>query len=179
MFRVLGLVVLLGGGALFGCASAPKTTAERASIDADANQALASMTDKDPDLRGVLDRSAGYVVFPSVKQGGFVVGGAGGKGVFFEHGRPAGYAQLSQASVGAQVGGQAFSEVIVMRDRAAVDKMKASKFDLGGQASATMIKAGAASAAQFNDSGIAVFVEPRGGAMLNVSLTGQTVKVTM
>jgi lipid-binding SYLF domain-containing protein len=161
-----------------GCASAPKTTAQRNIIRSDADQALATMTAADPSLRPLLDQAAGYVVFPEVKQGGFIVGGAGGKGVLYERGVPVGFAEMSQASVGAQVGGQSYSELIILRDQYALDRLKASKFDVGGQASATAIRAGAASAANFSGSGVAVFVKPRGGAMLNVSLTGQKIRFT-
>ena len=180
MLRTLGvgLCVVLGGG-VFGCAaSAPKTHAARQELHGDAEEAVAQMTARDPDLKPLLDQAAGYVVFPDVKQGGFVVGGASGQGVLFVNGRRAGFAQLSQASVGAQIGGQKYSEVVVFRDQSALDRAKASKMDLGAQASATIVKAGAASSTRFNDSGVAVFVQPKGGAMLNVSLTGQTVKFT-
>jgi lipid-binding SYLF domain-containing protein len=171
--------MVLGGVVAAGCASAPKTTAQKQTLEQDANQTVAEMTSRDPDLKPMLDRSTAYIVFPSVKQGGFVVGGAGGKGVLLQHGRMTGFVDLSQASLGAQVGGQEFAEIIVVRDQAALDKIKAGKFDMGGQASATMVKAGAAAAAPFSDQGLAVFVNPKGGAMLNVSVTGQTLKYVM
>jgi lipid-binding SYLF domain-containing protein len=179
MSRTLGwgLCLALVGG-VFGCASAPKTSIARAELHEEADQTVATMTAADPGLKPLLDQSAGYIVFPDVKQGGFVVGGAGGKGVLYEHGRRTGFAELSQASFGAQVGGQAFSEIVVIRDQYALNRVKASNIDLGGQASATIVKAGAAAAAPFNQAGLAVFVEPKGGAMLNVSLTGQKVKFT-
>jgi len=177
MLRMLGFLFLVTGLGV-GCASAPKTASQRAALDSEADRTVSEMTSRDPDLGPLLDRSAGYVVFPDVKQGGMIVGGAGGKGVLYQHGRPVGYAELSQASVGAQVGGQAFSEILVLRDQPAVDRMKAGTFDVGGQASATIVKSGAAAASQFGENGVAVFVSPKGGAMLNVSVTGQRVKFT-
>ena len=173
----LGLCLVLGGG-VFGCSHAPKTAAARAELHTNANEAIAQMTAREPALRPLLDQSVAYVVFPEVAQGGFVVGGAGGKGVLFEQGRPTGYAELSQASVGAQVGGQKYSEIVVIRDRWALDRVKASSFDLGAQASAVIIGSGAGAATRFNEQGLAVFVQPLGGAMLNVSLTGQKVRFT-
>jgi lipid-binding SYLF domain-containing protein len=158
------------------CASAPKTTAQRSELKDDADQALAMMIAADPSLRPVLDSAAGYVIFPEVKQGGFVVGGASGKGVLYERGRFVGYAELSQASVGAQVGGQKYAELVVARDRFALDRLKSGSFKVGGQAQAVAITAGAGTATRFGDNGVAVLVKPRGGAMLNVSLTGQTIK---
>jgi lipid-binding SYLF domain-containing protein len=179
MLRTLGLGLCLALSAgVFGCASTPKTSEQRSQLHDDANQAKAEMAANDPGLQTLLDTSAGYIVFPNVRQGGFVVGGAGGKGVLFQNGQPAGFAELSQASVGAQIGGQSYSEIVVLRDQYAIDRVKASNFDLGAQASATMVKSGAAAATRFNDQGVAVFVHPKKGAMLNVSLTGQKVKFT-
>jgi lipid-binding SYLF domain-containing protein len=159
------------------CASTPKSTAQRDALTTDAHNTVAMMTAADPGLQPLLDQAAGYVVFPDVKQGGFVVGASAGKGVLFEGGVPVGFAELRQASVGAQVGGQTFSELVVLKDRQALDRVKASKFAFGGQASAVAIKSGAASSARF-ESGVAVFVRPKGGAMLNVSVTGQRIKFT-
>jgi lipid-binding SYLF domain-containing protein len=134
------------------------------------------MVAADPSLRPVLDQAAGYVVFPDVRQGGFVVGGASGKGVLYERGQPVGFAELSQASVGAQVGGQKFSELIVLRDQTALDRIRASNFDFGSQVSAVAVRTGAGSATTFGENGAAVFVKPKAGAMLNVSVTGQTIR---
>jgi len=179
MLRTLGLGLCLAlGGGVFGCASSPKTATQKAELHEDADRAVADMTARDPALRPLLDQSAAYIVFPEVKQGGFVVGGAGGKGVLFEKGKPAGFAELSQASVGAQVGGQKYSEIVVIRDQFALDRVRASNFDLGAQASAVIVKSGAAASTRFNESGLAVFVQPTAGAMLNVSLTGQRVRLT-
>ncbi len=161
-----------------GCASAPKSVAQRNSLIDEAHNTIATMTASDSSLQPLLDQSVGYVVFPDVKQGGFIVGGSGGKGVVFQNGQPIGFAELSQGSVGLQAGGQAFSELIVLKDQAALDRIKDSQFAAGAQASAVAVKAGAASSARF-ESGSAVFVKTKGGAMLNLSLTGQRIKFVM
>jgi lipid-binding SYLF domain-containing protein len=178
MVKTLG-VILAVGTLVAACAHAPKSEAKRSQLEQQASAELQEMLTKDPSLNSLLQQSAGYIVFPSVGQGGFIVGGAGGQGVLYENGQVAGFATLSQASFGAQVGGQKFAQLIVVRDRWQLDRMKAGQFDVGGQASATIIKAGAATAAQFGRNGLAVIVNPKGGAMLNVSLTGQKIKITM
>jgi len=174
------LFVVLAASTLIatGCASVPKSDSGREALKADAKQALDEMVAKSPNLTSIMKDSVGYVVFPDVARGGFVVGGGGGEGVLFENGRAVGFAELSQASVGAQVGGQRYAELIVLRDRDALQRMKDGKFDFGGQVSAVAIRAGASAEAQFRD-GVAVFVHPKGGAMLDVSLAGQRVKVVM
>jgi lipid-binding SYLF domain-containing protein len=167
----LGVVVLVAG-----CATVPKTEAKRSQLETDALQAKAEMVARDPGIGPLLDQAAGYLVFPEVKQGGFVVGGASGRGVVFEHGRAAGFAELSQASIGAQIGGQKYAEMVIVRDRWTLDKIKAGSFDVGGHASATILRAGAGSATRFGETGVAVVVNPIGGAMLNLSLTGQQIR---
>jgi lipid-binding SYLF domain-containing protein len=178
MSKWLGSVVLICG-LITGCASVPKTTAKRNQLDQDAREELAQITGDNPSIQPMLDQAAAYVVFPSIKQGGFIVGGASGNGVVFEGGRVTGYAQLSQAAIGALAGGQKYSELIIFRDKWAFDKARASSFDVGGQASAVIIRAGASTQAGFNQRGLAVFQRPIGGAMVNASVTGQTIKWTM
>jgi lipid-binding SYLF domain-containing protein len=170
-------VIVASSLALFGCASAPKSESGRAALRTDSDRALAEMIATSPDLKGVLDSAAAYAVFPNVGKGGFIVGGAGGDGVLYENGAVTGYAGLSQASIGAQVGGQHFSEVMVLQDQAALAKFKGNKFSVGAGASAVMVKAGAGAAAEFRD-GVAIFVHPKGGAMVSASLAGQKVKFT-
>ena len=52
----------------------------------------------------------GYAVFPTVGKGGLVVGGAHGEGKVFVGDKHVGDSTVTQVSVGAQVGGQAFSQ---------------------------------------------------------------------
>src|ERR1700734_4375086 len=51
--------------------------------------------------------SYGYAVFPTVGKGGFIVGGAHGKGRVYRQGSVVGVATVNQVSVGFQAGGQA------------------------------------------------------------------------
>ena len=161
-----------------GCASVPKSQAARDQLKSDATATQQKMVEADPSLQNIIDRSAGHIVFPEISQGGFVVGGAGGKGVIFENGMPAGYAELSQASVGAQVGGQKYAEMVIVEDKATLDRIKSGKFDMGGEASAVILRQGAAASTTFKN-GVAVVINPIGGAMVSASITGQKIKTTM
>ena len=180
MYKTYKNLALLVVGSLlaFGCASVPKSTAKRDALKAEADQAISEMVAQDPNLRSVLDNAAGYVVFPDVSRGGFIVGGTGGEGVLYEHGQQTGFAELSQASVGALAGGQKFTEILVLQDDNALNRIKQGKFDLSGQATAVAIRAGASAQTQFKD-GVAIFTHTKGGAMLDVSLAGQQIKVVM
>ena len=158
--------------ALAACATAPSTTSSRANLESRARATVQEMTARDPALQDLLNHSAGYAVFPEIGKAGFVVGGAFGRGVLFEHGGPNGFVSITQGSFGAQLGGQTLSELIVFRDRFAVDRLKTGSFELGANMSAVAITAGAAASARFTD-GVTVFTLPRGGLMAEISVSGQ------
>src|SRR5206468_1225695 len=78
---------------------------------------LATFKRTDPEMDRLFRESAGYVVFPEVKKGAFVFGGAGGEGLLYDRGVPVGTVQLTQVTVGAQVGGQTYAEIIFLQDQ--------------------------------------------------------------
>jgi lipid-binding SYLF domain-containing protein len=168
------MVKFIGGVALClaACATAPKTTSGREDLVTSANATLQEMQNQDASLSDFLSRSEGYVVFPAIGKGGFVVGAAYGRGVLFEHGQFAGYVELNQASVGAQVGAQSFSELVVLESRDSLERLKLGTYSLGGDINVVALTTGAAAAADFRQ-GIAVFVRPNGGIMAGVTVTGQ------
>ncbi len=163
--------------ALAACATAPKSSSGRAELETQANSTLSAMMDRDPGLRETLSRSAGYAVFPNIGKGGLVVGAAHGRGILFERGTPVGYVDLNQGSVGAQIGAQSFSELIVFQDPARVQALKNGTFSVGANASAVALTAGAAASTTFRD-GVAIFVVPKGGAMAELSVSGQQINFT-
>jgi lipid-binding SYLF domain-containing protein len=154
------------------CATAPKTESGRRSLEARADATLESMRGRDPGLPGLLDTAYGYAVFPDVGKGGAVVGAAYGHGVLFERGQLSGYVELNQGSIGAQLGGETFAELVVFHDRDAVDRLKTGTFEFGANASAIALTTGAAVRATFTD-GVAVFTEPKGGLMAELTVSGQ------
>lgn len=157
------------------CATTPKTPPEREALRNEANATLQSMTARDAGLAAMLDQSAGYVVFPEIGKGGALVGGAFGRGVVYQGGRPVGFASLNQASIGAQLGGQTFSEIIVFENLEALNALKDGKYNVSADASAIVLTTGAARKTQFQD-GVAIFVVPRGGLMVDLSVGGQRLK---
>ena len=158
--------------AVLGCATAPKTVGDRQRLETRAQATLQEMLAHDPGLHDLLADSAGYVVFPEIGKGGVGVGAAWGRGMLFERGQPVGFVELSQASVGAQLGGQTIAELVVFRDRYSIEQLKAGQYQLGTNASAVALTTGAAASAPFAD-GVAVFTLPRGGLMVEISVSGQ------
>jgi lipid-binding SYLF domain-containing protein len=126
----------------------------------------------DPGLRKLLEKAHGYVVFPSVGKATAVLGGAFGKGEVFEKGKMIGYAGLAQLTLGVQLGGQTFSEIIAFQDKAALDRFKAGRWAFAANASAVLVKAGAAASSNY-EKGAAVFVSSEGGMMLEVAIGAQ------
>jgi len=141
----------------------------------EAKNTIATFKKADSGLSTFFESSAGYVVFPSVGKGGFIVGGAGGKGILFEGGLPVGGAKISQVTVGAQVGGQRYAEVIFFENPAAVAKFKKGDFSLAAQVSAVAAAEGASSNAKYSN-GVAVFTVAENGLMAEASVGGQKLK---
>src|SRR3954466_1154957 len=108
-------VSLLIASLLMGCSTAPKTSAERMELQDDAHATVTRFKSQDPSLDRVLANSAGYAVFPDVGKGGLIAGAAYGRGTVYEGGKQIGYADMRQGSIGAQIGGQTYAELIVFQ----------------------------------------------------------------
>ncbi len=146
-----------------------------------------------PEVAPFFKDAYGYAVFPTVGKGGFVVGAAYGKGQVYRQGTATGTAELAKASVGFQLGGQAFSEIIFFKNRSAYDEFTSGNFEFDASASAVVITAGAqakastagntagasvtpstgAQAPTTYRKGTAVFVYTKGGLMYEASIGGQ------
>ena len=181
-FTLLAFAALLSG-----CATSQTSTgwdpaqsatpAEQPASNPEVAEAIAAFKNADPGMQRFFDNSHGYAVFPGVGKGGLVVGGAYGGGQVFEQGRLIGYATITQFTLGAQIGGQSYRQIIFFADKASLDLFRTSEFNFGAQASAVAVTAGAASNAAYNN-GVAVFTLPRGGLMLEASIAGQKFRYT-
>jgi lipid-binding SYLF domain-containing protein len=123
-------------------------------------------------LQSFLDRAYGYAIFPTVGKGAVGVGGAYGRGEVFERGVLIGYCDLSQGTVGVQLGGQSYSELLVFENKNALDKFTSGEFAFDAQASAVALKSGASANAKFSN-GVAVFTMTKEGLMFEASIGGQ------
>ncbi len=171
-FNLIG--ALAGLVMMAGCASAPASRQSQQAMDSRAQATLQQMVAKDPTLRPLVENAAGYVVFPQIGQGAAIVGGARGVGVVYQDGRPIGFATLTQATIGAQLGGQTYSELIVFEAPEALDRLKSGNFNFTAEAGATAITAGAAAQTNFQN-GSAVFVQGRGGLIAALNVGGQQI----
>jgi lipid-binding SYLF domain-containing protein len=135
----------------------------------------------------------GYAVFPTVGKGGFVVGAAHGNGRVYRQGKYVGDSSVTQLSVGFQLGGQAYSQIIFFQDERAFREFTGGNFEFSADASAIAITAGASASAGTTGStaaasasqkdartatagyykGMAVFTVAKGGLMYEAALAGQ------
>lgn len=148
---------------------------------------------ENPLVQQFFESSYGYAVFPTIGKGGIVVGGAHGKGQVYAGGKPTGKTSMTQLTVGFQLGGQAYSQMIFFQDKRAYEEFTSGNFEFGAQASAVAITAGVQAQAStggstasantgYKDSGaqqanyqkgMAVFTLAKGGLMYEASIGGQ------
>jgi lipid-binding SYLF domain-containing protein len=138
------------------------------------------------------ETSYGYAVFPTIGKGGVGIGGAHGKGRVYAKGVHVGDTSMTQLTVGFQLGGQAFSQIIFFEDERAFTQFTSGNFEFGAQATAVAITAGASAAATTtgqsagasggrNDAksigefhrGMATFTVAKGGLMYEAAIGGQ------
>ena len=135
----------------------------------------------------------GYAVFPTVGKAGFVIGGSYGKGQVYRGGKVTGKSSVVEGSIGFQLGGEAFSEIIFFQDKRAFEEFTSGEFEFDATASAVAITAGAQASAGTEGAsagasagpatgkqaktsyhkGMAVFVHAKGGLMYEASIGGQ------
>lgn len=146
--------------------------AKDSDLIAEAQTTVSQFKKADPGLERFFERSAGYVVFPSAGKGGLGVGAAHGSGVLFIKGQPVGKASMTQLTIGAQAGGQAFSEVIFFESASTLTDFQKGEMKFSGSISAVALKSGASANAKYTD-GVAVFTATKGGLMLEAAVGGQ------
>lgn len=138
----------------------------------------------------------GYAIFPSIGKGGFFLGGSYGNGKVYQGGEFTGRVTVLEGSIGFQVGGKKFSEIIFFEDKRAFDEFTNGTFEFDATAQAIAITAGIeAQASSYGSSagasknpktlvqaettyykGMAIFVHSKGGFMIEVSIGGQKFK---
>jgi len=143
------------------------------------------------------DNSHGYAVFPTIGKGGIVIGAAGGSGRVYVGGKHVGDTTMGQLTIGLQLGGQAYSQIIFFQDKRAFEEFSSGNFEFGAQASVVAITAGASASATTAgstagasggkkdattagkySSGMAVFTIAKGGLMYEASIGGQKFEYT-
>lgn len=160
---------------------------------ADSYSKTISVFKKSEAVQPFFKNSYGYAVFPTIGKGGFGIGGAYGEGKVYKAGKVTGTTSLAKLSVGFQLGGQAFSQIIFFQDKRSYGEFTSGEFEFDASASAVAITAGVqakagtegatagasagpATGEQAKTSyhkGMAVFVHTKGGLMYEAAIGGQ------
>lgn len=138
------------------------------------------------------DSSYGYAVFPTIGKGGIGIGGAHGKGQVYAKGAHVGDTSMTQVTIGFQLGGQAFSQIIFFEDERSFTEFTSGNFEFSAQATAIAITASASAAATTTGTtagagshqstntavgdyykGMAIFTVAKGGLMYEAAVGGQ------
>ena len=145
------------------------------------------------DSAAFFPRSYAYAVFPTIGEGGFILGAAHGKGRVYVNGILTGDASMTQLSAGFQAGGKAYSEIIFFEDKRALDEFESGSFEFAAGVSAVAVTAGANASAGTTGAesgasggkkdattnspgyqkGMAVFTITKGGLMYTAAVAGQ------
>ena len=147
---------------------------------------------KSPAVQPFFKNAYGYAVFPTIGKGGIGIGGAYGKGQVYQGAKVTGMSKLFKATIGFQLGGQTFSEIIFFKDKRAYDDFTSGNFEFDAAASAVAITAGAQAKAGTEGTaassgaggpgvhaqakyqkGMAIFVHVKGGLMYEAAIGGQ------
>jgi len=146
-----------------------------------------------PAVQKFFKDSYGYAVFPAIGKAAYIIGGSYGEGQVYRIGKVTGKSSVIEGSIGFQIGGEAFSEIIFFQDKRAYDEFTSGSFEFGATAQAVVVTAGAevqAGTAGSNAGvttgpktgvqaetefvkGMATFVHTKGGLMVGVSVGGQ------
>ncbi len=162
------------------------------SLAADYKNAIKVFRDS-PIVQPYFKKSYGFAIFPTIGKGGIGIGGAHGKGKVYRGNTVTGDTSMTQVTIGWQLGGQAYSQIIFFEDKRAYNEFTSGNFEFGAQASAVAITAGAqaqagttgagASASPGGSAGaqakieyhkgMAVFTRAKGGLMYEAAIGGQ------
>lgn len=144
-------------------------------LESDSKEALSNILEKTPKLESFKNEAYGYAVFPRITKAAIGVGAAAGNGIVYKDDIIVGATHLKQATVGIQLGGQQYVEVIFFESEKTFEKFINGKLKFDAQASAVAWKEGAAIDAAYQD-GVAVFTATKGGLMYEASIGGQHFK---
>src|SRR5437016_11557624 len=159
---------------------------------ADSYQDTIDVFKKAVDSNRYFKTAYGYAVFPTIGKGGVGIGGAFGNGRVYERGKYVGDTSMKQVTVGFQLGGQAYSQIVFFEDQRSFKDFTSGNFEFGAEASAVAITAAAGAKANTagssagasvtkNDAknvgnyhkGMATFTVAKGGLMYQATIGGQ------
>ncbi len=150
----------------------PVTQVDREYLSQRCSSAMAEFKEARPGMNKWLHSAYAYAILPSVGAGAIGIGGAAGRGEVLRDGNLLGYCKMTQVNIGAQLGGQSFSELILFHDQYAFDRFESGQTTFDARATAVAASSGAGTAANYQY-GVMVFTLPIDGLMVQAAIGGQ------
>ena len=138
-------------------------------LHAEALAALQQFKKKHPEIKERLEKAHAYAVVPSIGRASLVLGGAYGVGEVFVHERVVGYGAIVQMTLGVQLGGTTFHELVIFNEESAFKQFKAGKFAFAADAAVELVKAGAQGSKGFGAAS-QIYVFDEGGMLLDLAI---------
>jgi len=163
------------GSLPMGCESEPKLPPEEQAkiLKGEAEGTIERCKTKFPATAKEFSSAYGYAVYPEIGKGGLVVGGFRGTGLVYEGGKLVAKSVVGGGTIGAQIGGQAYAQVIFFKDKMAFERFQRGETAFQAGASAVAANAGASTAIDYKN-GVAVVAFGAEGLMLEGVIGGQT-----
>ncbi|MEA3125042.1 MAG: hypothetical protein QOD67_2061 [Caballeronia sp.] len=176
----------VSGLGVAGCTTTtPKTASgasanadKRRSINADIDATLARLYSTANGSRELVAKARGVLVFPSVIQAGFWIGGQYGEGALRVGGQTVSYYSTAGGSFGLQIGAQSKAIIFLFMTQDALDRFRNSEgWAAGVDATVAVVKIGANGNVDTSTATAPVeaFVLTNAGLMAGVSLEGTKV----
>lgn len=165
----LPLILIFAALSLTACGSV-ETNPDN--LITDAEKAREAISETGANMDQLFQSSEGYVIFPNVGKGAYILGGASGNGVLYENGRVQGFSEMKQLDIGFQIGGKAYREVLFFQTESALEEFKRGNYELTASASAVILEKGKSKSVDFQE-GVGVVIMPKAGAMAGISVGGQ------
>ena len=151
-----------------------------------------------PQVAPYFDSAYGYALWRTIGRGGIGIGGATGLGQVYVNGQVRGFSRLIDISIGFQLGGQAYRQIIFFQNEAAYNDFTQGNFEFDAQASAVAVTAsaqassgtqgsqatagatgaGTAAAGGNYQAGMRIFTMATGGLMYQATIAGQKYSFT-
>lgn len=150
----------------------PPLSAGEKTLDDHVKDAIQLFKSDGTNIAKLFDTAYGYAVLPSIGKGAIGIGMAAGDGQVFEQGKQIGTCRMSQFTIGAQLGGQEYAEVIFFETKTALDGIKANEWAMSAGVNAVAAAESASADAKYKD-GVLVFTISKSGLMFEASVGGQ------
>jgi lipid-binding SYLF domain-containing protein len=177
-------LIIFSVGLMFGTLAHAAATVEECNATASKFKELG-------DVPEMMAQSYGYAVLPTIGKGGIGIGGAGGTGCVFAEGSHTGDISMGQITIGFQLGGQAYSQIILFKNKDTYEEFTSGNFEFGADATAVALTYGAQAGANTQGAsasagdtkavgswkrGMAIYTLAKGGLMYEASVGGQKYK---